>query len=261
MLHAVVESTLPAGVAARLPPGAPPAPWSTRLQAVVWWHRATPAAVDALPAALRAGPRLPLTLAAFVRYSETPVGGYCEILAAPFVLLRSPLPVVTIPFIAVDSLASIVAGRANWALPKTLARFDWPADRLDLAARGDGWTVAARVRPRGPALPFAVPARNRQIGPDGGELLTAVRARGRARAGRATVRVAGPELPAWLREGSHAAIVITGARVGIAAPRARRRSGPARWGASRRRQKRAEVPAACNSARPASSAGSPTRGS
>jgi hypothetical protein len=34
------------------------------------------------------------------------------------------MPAGTSPFIAVDSLASIVAGRANRALPKTLARFD-----------------------------------------------------------------------------------------------------------------------------------------
>jgi hypothetical protein len=36
------------------------------------------------------------------------------------------MPAGTIPFIAVDSLASMVAGRANRALPKTLARFDRP---------------------------------------------------------------------------------------------------------------------------------------
>jgi hypothetical protein len=36
------------------------------------------------------------------------------------------MPAGTIPFIAIDSLTSIVAGRANRALPKTLARFNWP---------------------------------------------------------------------------------------------------------------------------------------
>jgi hypothetical protein len=44
------------------------------------------------------------------------------------------MPAGTSPFIAVDSLASIVAGRANRALPKTLARFDWPDDRPGVVA-------------------------------------------------------------------------------------------------------------------------------
>jgi hypothetical protein len=100
--------------------------WSTRLHAVAWWHRATPAALgDAdYRAALAPVPRSDLTFAAFVRYGETPAGDYHEILATPVVLLQAPMPAGTIPFIAVDSLASIVAGRANRALPKTLARFD-----------------------------------------------------------------------------------------------------------------------------------------
>jgi hypothetical protein len=222
-LHAVPESALPADVAARLPPGAPPAPWSTSLQAVVWWHRATDAAVDALPQRLRSRSRVPLTIAAFVRYNATPVGGYHEILATPAMLLEAPLPAGTVPFIAVDSLASIVGGRVNWALPKTLARFDWSQDGRDLAAHGDGWAVAARVRPHGPALPFAAPLADRQVAPDGTELVTRLRARGRFRLGRAAVRVSGPDLPRWLRDGSHPALVITAARLDVGAPRRPRR--------------------------------------
>jgi Acetoacetate decarboxylase (ADC) len=221
VMHAVPESVLPERVAAQLPAAAPSAPWSTRLHAVVWWHRATPAAPAAMPVPLRSRRRLGLTVAAFVRYTDTPVGGYHEILATPALLLEGPVPAATIPFIAVDSLASIVGGRANWALPKTHADFEWPVDgRLDLAARGDGWSVAAHLRARGPAFPFVAVARNRQVGPGGGELAMGIRGRGRARLGRATVAVAGPELPAWLREGRHPAVVITGARFHFAAPRA-----------------------------------------
>ena len=218
-MHAVVESVLPERIAAQLPASAPPAPWSTRLHAVVWWHRATPAAPAAMPELLCSRRRLGLTVAAFVRYLDTPVGGYHEIAATPALLLDWPVPAATVPFIAVDSLASIVGGRVNWALPKTHARFEWPEDRLDLVARGDGWSVAAHVRPHGPVFPFAAVARDRQVGADGDELLMRIRGRGRARLGRAMVRVVGPELPAWLRNGRHPAIVIAGARVRFSAPR------------------------------------------
>ena len=44
------------------------------------------------------------------------------------------MPAAASPFIAVDALASIVAGRAKRALPKTLARFDWPDDRPSVVA-------------------------------------------------------------------------------------------------------------------------------
>jgi hypothetical protein len=206
-----------------LPPGAPPAPWATALQAVAWWHRAADAALDALPERLRGRPRLPVTVAALVRYAESPVGPYHEVLATPVILVEAPVPAGTVPFIAVDSLASIAGGRANWALPKTLARFEWSEAGRELAAHGDGWRIDARARPRGPALPFAVPLRNRQVAPDGAELVTGLRARGRLRLGRAAVRVSGPSLPPWLRDGDHPAVVVTGARLDVAAPRRARR--------------------------------------
>jgi Acetoacetate decarboxylase (ADC) len=219
-MHAVPESVLSERIAAQLPASAPPAPWSTRLHAVVWWHRATPTAAAVMPVALRSRRRLALTVAAFVRYVDTPVGGYREILATPVLLLERPVPAATIPFIAVDSLASIVGGRANWALPKTYADFEWPEDGLDLAAGGDGWSVGAHVQPRGPAFPFAAVGRDRQINPDGRELAMRICGRGRARLGRATVRVVGPKLPGWLRAGRHPAIILVGARIHFSAPRA-----------------------------------------
>ena len=51
------------------------------------------------------------------------LGPYAEVIAAP-VLVRRPLPQANVAFIAVDSQASVVGGRSNWALPKVLARFD-----------------------------------------------------------------------------------------------------------------------------------------
>lgn len=217
-MDSLTATPLPDHVAARLPPSAPPAPWATRLDAVVWWHRATNDAVDAVPPALRGRRRLGLTVAAFVAYAETPVGAYREILASPVILLRRPLPAVTVPFIAVDSPASVVGGRANWALPKTLAAFDGPPDGLCPAAHGDGWTVAAHARPRGPAVPVAILAADRQVAPGGRELATHIHGRGRARLARVEVRVSGAAGPRWLREGSHPGLVVSGAEMLVGAP-------------------------------------------
>ncbi len=137
-------------------PAAPP-PWATRLQGILWFHRATAAALAQLPPALRSRRRLPLTIGAFVRYLETPVGPYSEVLASPVVLLRAGLPTGHVPFIAVDSRASVQSGRANWALPKTRARFGWEhADAVRGA--GEGWELSALAAQRGPLLPFAAAA-------------------------------------------------------------------------------------------------------
>jgi hypothetical protein len=115
-----LSRSCPSALRAQLPASAPPAPWSTRLHAVVWWHRATPMAAAAMPVALRSRRRLALPVAAFVRYVDTPVGGYREILATPVLLLERPVPAATIPFIAVDSLASIVGGQRELGAPEDL---------------------------------------------------------------------------------------------------------------------------------------------
>ena len=74
-----------------------------------------------LPAGLTGRAALPLTAAALVAYHRGPVGPYAELLASPVVLADGAGHV---PFIAVDSPASVAGGRANWALPKDLAGFD-----------------------------------------------------------------------------------------------------------------------------------------
>lgn len=77
-LPAVAESRLDDGLRARLASGegGPPVPppWTTRVSAVLWWHRATDAARDQLPPAMRAAPTLPITVGALVRYRDSPVG-------------------------------------------------------------------------------------------------------------------------------------------------------------------------------------------
>src|SRR5690349_11875277 len=120
------ESALADADAARLPEGSAPSPWDTALDAVAWVHRAATAAREWLPRALRGRRLLPVTVGALISYRETPVGPYREVLGSPVLLAEWPLPSAVIPFIAVDSLASVHGGRANWQLPKSLARFEWP---------------------------------------------------------------------------------------------------------------------------------------
>jgi hypothetical protein len=221
----------PAGVEAL--PAPAPAPWDVVLEAVVWVHRATPAARDLLPPALRGHRTLPLGLGALVRYLDTPVGPYSEVLASPVLVLDGARPAVHIPFIAVDALASVAGGRANWSLPKVLARFAWPAEPGDLAMRrgllrasaagacedGAPWSVAVQAGARGPLVPVAAAGRAVQATPGGALLRTPVHVRGHARAAAVGVRATGPTLPAWLPAGRHAGLVLQAVRGHVAAPR------------------------------------------
>lgn len=226
----VPESLLGDALAVRLPDRSAPAPWETRVQAVLWLHRAGPAAAAQLPARLRGERTLPITIAAFIRYLDTPVGPYSEVLASPLLLARRPLPATVVPFIAVDSLASIHGGRANWALPKTLGAFEWsqPPERLGQGAfhvRGEGthgptaWSVTAAVRPRRRALPARFPLRDVQLTPDGRELDIPMSMRGRLQLATVEIASSGPSLPSWLLPGRHQAIVLPDARMRFGAPR------------------------------------------
>ena len=217
----VPESALAADVLDRLP-GSAPAPWRTRLSAVVWVHRAAPAALQQLDPALRRR-HLPVTVGAFVRYADTPVGPYSEVLASPVVLLDHGIPAASIPFIAVDSLASIHGGRANWSLPKTLASFTWrtPQPGFGVQGAGRGWGVTAAARVAGPRIPLAAAGRDVQPTPEGGELVAGLTVRGLGRAARVRVDVDGPTLPRWLLSGDHAGLVLSRARMTFGVPRRR----------------------------------------
>jgi hypothetical protein len=221
-VEGVAESALSEEDAARLPGASAPAPWDTVLDAVVWFHRAAPGAADRLPRGLRGRPSLPVTVGALIRYRETPVGPYREVLASPVLLTGPRGPEASVPFIAVDSPASVVGGRENWALPKTLARFEWPDEPrggFELDAEGSGWSVHATVRPRARRLPLAAIGRNRQVTPAGTEVTFDSRLRGRARLATVELETRGPTLPGWLRSGRHPAIVLDGARVQVLAAR------------------------------------------
>jgi hypothetical protein len=188
-----------------------PAPWAVVLDAVVWFHRAAPGAAAHLPAPVRGRRTLPVTVGALIRYRETPVGPYREVLGSPVLLAEWPLPAAAIPFIAVDSEASVRGGRENWRLPKTLARFDWPEPTgrgFEIDAEGAGWSVHATVHARPRRLPVAGVVRTRQDE----ETAFTTRARGRARLASVDLETRGTTLPGWLRSGRHPALVIEDAR-------------------------------------------------
>ncbi|TQS45809.1 hypothetical protein FL583_08485 [Cryptosporangium phraense] len=209
-MPSVPESLLAADV--ELPTASAPAPWRTRIDAAFWWHRATP---DASSVSLP-GKVVPVTLAAFVRYLDTPVGPYHEIFASPVLLREWPVPPLHIPFIAVDSLASVHGGRANWALPKTLATFTWGGSSI--AAAGEGWQVSASARAATPKFPVVGGLRVAQ--PSGGTLRRAwIGLHGRARLGRVTVTATGPTLARWLAPGRHPALLISDSTMTVGAPR------------------------------------------
>jgi hypothetical protein len=177
-----------------------PAPWDTVVDAVVWWHRAIPGAAAHAPVR---GPALPVTVGAMIRYRETPVGPYHELLGSPMVVGGA----ASVPFIAVDSEPSVRGGRENWNLPKVLAEFDWPRE-----ASGDGWALRARVRARPRRLPVRLAFPTRQPG-----LIFWSRVSGTARVGSVEVETDG--VPGWLLPGRHAALILERSRVLVSQPR------------------------------------------
>jgi hypothetical protein len=224
-LVGVPETALPTDVAAELPTSTPGAPWHVRMSALLWRHRARPAASAVLPHMLTAK-RNGITNAGFVRYAETPVGAYSEVMAAPVSLRGGLLPRVHVPFIAVDSLPSVHAGRAHWALPKVLATFTWPESAPDDAAvraDGDGWWLSARVVHTGPRIPLLGRSTNVQVRPGGRVGLAATGMRGWARIVTVEVEVdPAASLASWLTPGRHRGVLVTKARLSM---------GAARWSA------------------------------
>jgi len=206
------ESTLAPEHLSALPTDPPAAPWNVRARALIWLHRGPRPDFDWLGAAI------PLSLVCFVEYLDTPVGPYREVLAGNLVR-AGRTPRLQVPFIAVDSLASVAGGRVNWALPKTMATFD-----LDLAAgsaRAEGPDWAVRVRPArdGGARAQRLPIRSRfsSVGPLG-SYRTRMRAGGRVL--RVHTEAEGPTLTGWLGRGSHLAVSVTG-RMQISPPSGR----------------------------------------
>jgi hypothetical protein len=128
---------------------------------------------------------------------------------------------VHIPFIAVDSVASVHGGRAHWALPKALASFSWTGStgaRVD----GDGWWLAARVVRKGPPVPVFGRSTCVQVRPDGrvGTAKVAMRGHGRLVSVEVDVDPAASYAD-WLVPGRHFGVLVASARLTM---------GPADWG-------------------------------
>jgi len=202
-LRGCPETVLPPDVAASLPETTPGAPWRVRMTNLIWFHRPVPAASAALPAPLAAHRGRAVTNAGFVRYADTPVGPYSEVMAVPTTVAGGGRRGrVHIPFIAVDSVPSVHAGRAHWALPKVLARFDWAADGG--RAEGDGWWLSARIVRRGPPIPVVGRSGSVQVRPDGRVGVSTVSMRGWGRLVRVEVDVDPyASFAEWLRPGRH----------------------------------------------------------
>jgi hypothetical protein len=163
------ETELPDSLVKQLPATVAPAPWNTRCDVVTWLHPVGPEAVTAFPAAIRPA-AVALAAWSLVRYAETPVGRYDEIALTLFPDGGDGYG--HIPFIAVDSLPSIVGGRANWLLPKALASFEWSEDGHSVTIRGSApatpaWSISVRHTPAGDPTALAVPSRVEQVSTDG----------------------------------------------------------------------------------------------
>lgn len=195
----------------------PAAPWRSAIDAVLWWHPASPAARRALAPQLAEQVGLPVTIGGLISYREGPVGPYDEIVGSPLCLrpLRGH-----VPFIAVDSERSVAGGRGNWALPKVLGRFSGEVGRPGRStASGDGWALSVTVTARPRRVPFAGTIRCVQVWPDGRPREFAVRVRGRASFGHADVEhLVASSLGEWLLPGRHPAILISGTQ-DVAPPR------------------------------------------
>lgn len=221
-LPGVPETALSDALLASLPVNQAPAPWECRCSAVLWLGRGGRAASAALPSALAGSPAL-ATIGGFVRYTDTPVGPYDEVLG----MIGSRTGARTwghVAFMSVDSRPSLVGGRTNWAMPKTLANFDGdPSAGRTISGTGAddiGWSVSATSRVVGPAVPLKTKATARQQFSDGrigDSLLTFA---GRVRPAIVTVEVSSQgTLPTWLRPGRHLGAVIESANFTLGEPR------------------------------------------
>jgi Acetoacetate decarboxylase (ADC) len=193
------------------PPEIPPAPWRSSVDALLWLHPATPAARALLPPQLAARAGITVTIGGLISYRDGPVGPYAEVFGAPIMLRGEPM-LSHVPFMAVDSAASVAGGRGNWALPKELADFDGDPGRPGaVTAHGDSWELRITTTARAHRLPIAMAMRAAQVWPDGKVRTFSVRMRGRGRLARVQVEHLAPSpLRDWLVEGRHLGVLVSG---------------------------------------------------
>ncbi len=169
----------------------PPEPWrlTGELCASAWLVSQDEVAFSPPPgwSPVRIGGRL-MVGAVWADYRPPGVLAYRE-LAVGFLVRRGARVAVTLPWIWVDSPASLAGGRQMWAIPKELAEFD---GRLGEACGMSASGAAAQMtyRPGGPPAP--VPLRLLLAQARGGEVvLTPARAAAVLAFGRARWRASG----------------------------------------------------------------------
>jgi len=199
----VAETFISDELVSRLPRNLAPAPWDARCQAMIWTCRGGKEARAALPPSLRRHAAV-MVIGGMVRYEYTPVGTYDEVFG--IVAARDGRkPFGTVAFMAVNGLETLVGGRTNWAMPKTLAEFEGDPES-GMTARGveSTWAVSARPRVIGPTIPYSTTGSARQVDAQGQILSSALEGRFRMRPAVVTVEVSSEgSLPRWLRPGRH----------------------------------------------------------
>jgi hypothetical protein len=218
----VPETTLSEELTQRLPGNLAEAPWSVTGESLIWVGRASDAATQALPSSVRGSARGLGVVGGMVRYADTPVGTYDEVFGA--VGFRHNGKVTgTVAFMAVDSEKSIVGGRTNWAMPKTLAAFTGGVGSgqtmTATAADAVNWSVSATSRVIGPPIPYKSKAVVHQQFPDGSLRPSQLVMRAKLRPAIITVKVTsdGP-LADWLRPGRHLGAVISSMEFSLGVP-------------------------------------------
>lgn len=221
-VRGVPESAVSAALLATLPANDAPAPWTVTCEAVVWVCRGGDAATQALPPALRSQHRGLVVVGGVVRYTDTPVGPYDEV----FGIVGSRTGRRgwgSVCFMSVDSPASLVGGRANWGMPKTLGAFTGEIrSGSTVVARGadeTDWSVGVTPHVRGPRLPARSRATTRQE-LDGGRVAhSRLSASARIRPALVDVEVGSTgDLAGWLRPGRHLGAVVERSTFTLAAP-------------------------------------------
>lgn len=207
----VAESHLDPSVAATLPESVAPAPWTCASAGVVWWSRARGVAGSSA-ATVAAGRGKPVVvIGGLISYASTPVGTYHEVFGG--IGTRNGRGVeVSIPFMAVDSPASVVGGRSNWSLPKVLASFTGePGRDWGLFASGEGWTVRVTARPLLPRMSAKMKGLVVQRWPDGSVRTAMLDGRGKSRLALVNVDVTSSvgDLASWLRPGRHLGVITS----------------------------------------------------
>lgn len=197
-----------------LPGTSPPAPWTLTWEGLLWLHRAAPTATGFHQSGLTFDRSVPITVGGLARYHDSPVGPYSEVWGAPTLVVRGRTIALGVPFMAVDSLASLHGGRSNWALPKRLATFG-----PDGSAVGEDatWSVRARVASAGIRVPFRIAGHLLQATADGDLRRSRAVARGVGRPARVQVETTGASLPEWLTAGRHLGFAVERATLVVGA--------------------------------------------